>query len=228
MSPLVPTHVAAGAAALVAGVLALAFSKGQRAHTLAGRVFVGSMLVMGLTASMLGPLKAVPDRNVIVGGVFVCYLVATTWWTMRYRNSRAGAFEIGAAIVAFGCAAFFGALGLEMLASPTGRVDGVRPVAVLFNATLALLGGVGDTAFLLRRTLTGMRRLVRHLWRMCVALFMATGSFFLGQQDEMPAAVRGSPVLVVLALAPFAFLVFWLFRVRFARAYGAVARVIQS
>ena len=38
---------------------------------------------------------------------------------------------------------------------------------------------------------------------MCFAFFIATGSFFLGQQDVLPAAVRGSPILFVLAFAPF-------------------------
>jgi hypothetical protein len=51
---------------------------------------------------------------------------------------------------------------------------------------------------------------------MCFALFIATGSFFLGQQDVMPKAVRGSPILFVLAFAPFAVMLFWLVRVRFA------------
>ena len=52
---------------------------------------------------------------------------------------------------------------------------------------------------------------------MCFAFFIATGSFFLGQQKVMPAAVRGSPVLFVLAFAPFAVMLFWLVRLRFAK-----------
>ena len=53
---------------------------------------------------------------------------------------------------------------------------------------------------------------------MCFAFFIATGSFFLGQQDVLPAAVRGSPILFVLAFAPFAVMLFWLVRLRFAKA----------
>ena len=53
---------------------------------------------------------------------------------------------------------------------------------------------------------------------MCFAFFIATGSFFLGQQDVLPQAVRGSPILFVLAFAPFAVMAFWLVRVRFAKA----------
>jgi hypothetical protein len=59
-------------------------------------------------------------------------------------------------------------------------------------------------------------RISRHLWRMCFAFFIATGSFFLGQQDVLPEAVRGSPILFVLAFAPIALMLFWFVRVRFS------------
>jgi membrane protein implicated in regulation of membrane protease activity len=60
---------------------------------------------------------------------------------------------------------------------------------------------------------------------MCVAFFIATGSFFLGQQDILPAAMRGSPWMFVLAFAPLAVMLFWLARIRFAKA---IARSKQS
>ena len=53
---------------------------------------------------------------------------------------------------------------------------------------------------------------------MCFAFFIATGSFFLGQQDVLPEAVRGSPLLFVPAFAPFGLMAFWLVRVRFPKA----------
>jgi hypothetical protein len=55
---------------------------------------------------------------------------------------------------------------------------------------------------------------------MCFAFFIATGSFFLGQQDVMPEAIRGSAALFVPALAPIVLLLFWLVRLRFARTVG--------
>ena len=69
----------------------------------------------------------------------------------------------------------------------------------------------------MRGTLSATQRLSRHLWRMCFAFFIATGSFFLGQQDVLPQALRGSPILFVLAFAPFALMLFWLVRVRFSK-----------
>jgi hypothetical protein len=74
-----------------------------------------------------------------------------------------------------------------------------------------------DLKYIFRGKLSATQRISRHLWRMCFALFIATGSFFLGQQDVMPQAVRGSPILFVLAFTPFALMLFWLARVRFSK-----------
>jgi hypothetical protein len=74
-----------------------------------------------------------------------------------------------------------------------------------------------DLKFIIRGKLSATQRISRHLWRMCFAFFVATGSFFFGQQDVLPQAVRGSPILVVLALAPIALTLFWLVWVRFSK-----------
>jgi hypothetical protein len=67
--------------------------------------------------------------------------------------------------------------------------------------------------------ISGRPRIVRHLWRMCVGLFIATGSFFLGQPQVFPAALRGSIYLIIPAILPLPLMVFWLVRVRFKNAY---------
>ena len=55
---------------------------------------------------------------------------------------------------------------------------------------------------------------------MCYGLFIiATGSFFLGQQQVFPAFLRGSIFLTLPALLPVPLLIYWFFRVRFSKAY---------
>jgi hypothetical protein len=54
---------------------------------------------------------------------------------------------------------------------------------------------------------------------MSTAFLIAAFSFFLGQQDNMPEAVRGSPLLFVPPVAVLASMLFWIFRVRFAKAW---------
>jgi hypothetical protein len=50
---------------------------------------------------------------------------------------------------------------------------------------------------------------------MSFGLFIAMGSFFLGQQQVFPVRWRGSTVLTVLGLFPLGLLVFWVVRMRF-------------
>ena len=62
----------------------------------------------------------------------------------------------------------------------------------------------------------GPPRVKRHLVRMCLALFVASGSAFLGQADEIPRALRVQiqPMLTMLALTPLAVMMFWLVKLR--------------
>ena len=204
-------HISAGLVALVAGVAALTGRKGGSLHARAGSAFVVAMLVLGVTASALDILAGKPGSA--VGGVFTCYFVATSWMAARRRDGTTGRFEIAACAIALGAAALM-AWSAATAAEPPTPV-GRGPVFVM--AGVCLLAGLLDLNVILRARLTPARRISRHLWRMCFAFFIATGSFFLGQQDVMPEAVRGSPVLFVLAFAPFAALAFWLARVRFGR-----------
>ncbi len=52
---------------------------------------------------------------------------------------------------------------------------------------------------------------------MCFGLFIATGSFFLGQTQFVPAPIRVVPLLLVLAIAPLVLLLYWVWRVRLRR-----------
>ncbi len=72
---------------------------------------------------------------------------------------------------------------------------------------------------LVRGGVSGVERITRHLWRMCFAFFFATGSFFLGQQQVLPAFMRNKNFLFVPAFLPLLLMIFWLFRVRFANVY---------
>lgn len=206
-------HIAGGMAALASGAIAAAVRKGGPIHARAGTWFVVSMLVLGVTASILEPFRS-PQPGSPIGGILVCYFVVTAWAAARRRDAAAGKFEAAAGAVALGLAALMAWGGLTGATTPAGS----GPVFAL--AGLCLLAGIGDLRALLRKQLAPAQRISRHLWRMCFAFFIATGSFFLGQQDILPAAVRGSSILFVLAFAPFAVMLFWLVRLRFAKMVG--------
>src|SRR6267143_3522016 len=109
--------------------------------------------------------------------------------------------------------------GLELVHSHTWSKDGVPTGMYFFMGSVMLLAAAGDIRMLVRGGVFGAKRIVRHLWRMCFGFFIATGSFFLGQQQVFPAWLRGSSVLFIPALLPLVLLIFWLFRVRFTNAY---------
>ncbi|HEX6375571.1 MAG TPA: hypothetical protein VFZ91_07600 [Allosphingosinicella sp.] len=210
MTVLLWLHIAGGSLALVAGAVAVIARKGGPLHARAGTGFFASMLVLGVTASILEPFRSSPGSP--ISGVFVCYFVATSWAAARRRDGTTGRFEIVACAVALGTAALMFWSALTGATTPAGR----GPVFVL--AGICLLAGLLDLNAILRAKLTPVQRISRHLWRMCFAFFIATGSFFLGQQDVLPKAVRGSPILFALAFAPFAAMAFWLVRLRVAKA----------
>jgi len=194
-------HIAAGIAAVLLGAVAVAVRKGGRVHMKAGTWFVVAMLVLGVTAAILEPFRPVPGSP--INGVLPCYFVATSWAAVHRRDGTTGTFEIIA------CAVVLILAALLLWGGLTGGTTPAGPGPVFALAGVCLLADLLDLRAILRK-LSPAQRIARHLWRMCFAFFIATGSFFLGQQKVMPVAVRGSPVLFVLAFAPFAVMLFWL------------------
>lgn len=219
-------HVAAGSAALLAGGAALSLRKGGRLHARAGTVFFATMLAMAGTGALIAALR--PERGTAVIGIFTCYLVATAWLAARRRDGRAGGLEHAGLAVALSCAAAMLGMGLLASASPDGRFDSLPAAAHYPFAFLAALAAGLDLNFLLRGRLARHQRIARHLWRMCAALAIAAFSFFLGQQDEFPAAWRGLAIWFAPPFAVLAAMAFWLVRVRFTAAFGRPGPSRQS
>src|SRR5258708_26177109 len=106
--------------------------------------------------------------------------------------------------------------------------DGAPAGMDLFVGSVMLFAAAGDLRMLVRGSIAGPERISRHLWRRCFGWFIAPGSFFLGQQQVFPAAIRKTGLLIVPAVLPLILLVFWLVRVRFTNAYRSRAPVGAS
>jgi hypothetical protein len=74
---------------------------------------------------------------------------------------------------------------------------------------------MGELHVLVIKRLSNVSRIARHLWRMCFSLFIASGSFFLGQPQVFPEPLRESLFLYGAALAPLPIMLFWLGKIRF-------------
>ena len=218
--PLLVLHISAGVLAMFAGAAAMSFRKGSRWHGRAGNVFVAAMLSMGVAASFLAYMKHQPNN--VFGGLVTIYMVATAWATARRRDSESSILDW----IGFLFALVIGLLGvIQGFQKVTGRApvdDGTLPFMQLFMGSVILLAALGDLRMLVRG-ISGRRRIARHLWRMCFGWFIATGSFFLGQQQVFPAWLRGSPALLVPAVLPLVLLIFWMIRIRFTTAYKGIS-----
>jgi uncharacterized membrane protein len=210
-------HVGGGIVGILSGTAAISFRKGGQLHRWAGEVFVVAMLTMGAVGAAMAVVLS--EWTNVMGGTFTFYLIASAWATVHRRDGGAGAFE-AAAMMAAVCAALAG-LWFAWLGAhrPDGLIDGQPWQPAVVFAVIAALAATMDFRVLRHGGIAGVPRLARHLWRMCLGLFIAASSFFLGQQQVMPAFIQGSPLLLVLAFAPLPLLIFWLVRVRTARQF---------
>ena len=207
-------HIAGGAVGIVSGAVALLSRKGGRVHRMAGTVFLASMLTMASIGAATAPFLPVPSMTNVAAGTLTLYLVVTGWMAARRRNGRVGRVEKGGIGVALGVVAAGITFILMAAESPSGRIGSTPPQAFYVFVLVGAMAAAGDIRMVLRGGLSGSARIARHLWRLSAALTIASGSFFLGQQRVMPAAMRGSPWLFVPVIAPLLLMAFWLIRVR--------------
>lgn len=202
-------HVATGMIALVAGFLAIAVRKGGTWHRRGGIVFVYAMLATGVTAIGIALYEGKP-----AGGVVIVYFVLTAWTAVKPLPGVGRRLDITLMVLAFALATGEYVRAFTALERPGNQIEGVPAGMMFFMATIVLLAVIGDARMIRAGGIQGTRRIARHLWRMSFALFIASGSFFLGQMKFIPEPVRIVPLLLVLGISPLVVLLYWLWRVR--------------
>jgi hypothetical protein len=218
LSVLLPIHIAAGGLALVLGAVALLVKKGGILHRRSGLLFVFAMLVMGISAAILGNVG---------GGLMTVYFVGTALTTVRPVSTWTRTFNVGALIVVVGLALLTIVGGVKAFNSPGGFLNGVPFVMHFFLAGVMLLAAAGDVRILRFGVPRGGRRLARHLWRMCFALFIAAGSFFSIRERVakiLPEPFTTAPMRVLPILLVFGAMFYWLWRVRGRRTLPVLVR----
>ena len=190
--------------------------KGERLHRLSGNVFTLAMLTLATSGFWLAILKS--QISNVIAAALTFYLVGSAWLAGRRRDGT-GLLDWIALFICLASAGGVLTLGIRTIHSATGTDNGAPAFMSFVFSGILLLAAAGDNRVLAHRGISARPRIVRHLWRMCVGLFIATGSFFLGQPQVFPAALRGSIYLIVPAVLPLPLLVFWLIRVRFRNSY---------
>jgi uncharacterized membrane protein len=209
---LLAIHVAAGGLALVLGAVALCARKGGSIHRRSGLLFVAAMLVMAVTAAMLGNG---------LGGLMTVYFVATALTAVRPASPWTRRIHVAALTVAVGLAVVDILAGVKAFQSPRGSLNGVPFPMLFFIAAVMILAAAGDVRVLRFGAPRGGPRLTRHLWRMCFALLIAAGSFFSIRERVariLPEPFTTVPMRALPILLLFGAMFYWLWRVRRRRS----------
>jgi uncharacterized membrane protein len=203
-------HVLAGAVALATGYVALYAAKGSALHRKSGIWFVYAIVTMGVFGVVINVFEG-EDWG---AGLLIAYFVVSALETVRPAAERRRWLEVGGMLVAafLGVASLF--QGLAMVLGGELVREGVPAPMFLFFGTVVVLAAASDVRVIRRGGLHGRPRLVRHLWRMCFALFIAAGSFFVGQAHTFPEALRHPALIAVPVLVPLLAMPYWVWRLR--------------
>ena len=228
-SPLLLVHICGGIVGVLSGSTALVVCKGSLLHRRSGVLFVISMMAMAAAGAYVAFTKSQPTN--VMAGTFTFYLVATAWLTVTRNENETGRLEFALLLLGLAAGTSSLILGWQAAHSATASKAGDLTTLYVVFGSAALLAAAGDIRMLIRGGVAGAKRLARHLWRMCVALFIAAGSFFLGTASDpvlrrtglratlFTPAIRKThlpeiPVLIIVILT-----IFWVCRVMFTKAY---------
>ena len=207
-------HFGTGLIAIAAGFLGLAVRKGGTWHRRSGLVFVAAMIATGITAVGISLYEG---KRGFAGGAVLAYFVFTAYTTVKPLPGPGRRVDIALMVLAIGFAATGFLSGFTALGRPGHQIEGVPAGMSFFLATVISLAAIGDARMIWAGGIQGTRRLARHLWRMSFGLFIASGSFFIGQTKFIPERIRIVPLAVALGVSPLVILLYWMWRVRLKR-----------
>ena len=209
---LLPIHIIAGVIGLLSGAVALSARKGAKLHRQGGIIFVYAMMVVAITGIVMGLL--ISEMAAVIPGSLTFYLVLTSWLTVRRPVVlKFSLIDLGSML-----------LGLTVSIISFGygfTADGQPTVLYIIFGAVALLATLGDLR-MMTQGIQGARRIARHLWRMCIALFLAAISLFIGQAQVFPGPLRNSGLLPIPVLLVLFLMLYWLVRVLFTQWYRRV------
>ncbi len=209
-------HISGAVVGLLSGFLAMFLRKGSGRHGAAGTVFFVSMLIMSASGAFIAIVLRPLMLNAVVA-LLTFYLVATAWRAAKNRAGATNWFDRGAMlyVLGVGIAGLIG--GLQGVSSPKGTlIRALAPPCFIFGV-IALLCARTDFRMLRAGGFTGPKRIVRHLWRMSLALLIATLSFYPGQAKLFSRAVRDTNVLVMPHIFLIGAMIFRMYRMRTRR-----------
>jgi hypothetical protein len=209
-------HIAAGLVSLFAGFTALYSTKGGPVHRRAGVAFVVAMLAMTASAELIATFLR-PNRGNQVAAALTFYLVCTAWLAVARPVADVRRWLVALALLGTFVSARAFQLGFMATAMPNGAIDRIPAGPLFMFGAIGAIAAAMDARLLWTGRLEGRQRLVRHLWRMTYALWVATASAFLGQAKFVPEPFRDFRLLAIPVLLVALTLLYWLARMLWAK-----------
>ncbi|MCW8109394.1 hypothetical protein OPS25_12865 [Alteromonas ponticola] len=203
-------HIGAGVVGILTGFMTSLTVKGGRIHKVSGRVFVVAMFVCYLLAALVAPFLDTQQSTNFVAAILALYLLITGTSAAIRKEFIAGVGEKFGLVLAI----LITSLGVTFMVfsyqSPNGSFDGSPAQAYVLFVVVGSLAVVGEINVLVRKTLSTKARIRRHLWRMCMSLFIASGSLFFGQAQMFPEWFNASLLPMAFGFFPFAILLIYI------------------
>ena len=219
---LLTLHITGGSIGILSGFVALILRKGSLLHRRVGNIFFIAMLFMATTGAYMA-LKPLSMTSFMAATV-TFYMIVTAWSTARNTKGKNGPIELLGLLFAL-VISVVGIIACWELVHDRGEAfgGGVHEgldFFLFFYTSIAVLSVILDISVVHRGGIYGAQRIARHLWRMCFGLWVAIGSFFLGQPQVFPEPLRE---MIWLRSMPFILvtvvLFFWLIRVYVVRRF---------
>lgn len=209
-------HICGAVVGLLAGFMAMTMRKGSGLHHAAGTLFFVAMMAMSSSAAYIARVYRPNALNATVG-MLTFYLVTTAWYAARRRDGATSRIDVAGLLYIGAVGAYAIACGIEAANAPRNVKDGMpAPIYFVFG-TVALLCTATDVRMLVRGTLAGAKRMVRHLWRMSLALLIATLSLYPGQAKLFPMWLREAKLLFIPHIFLIGAMLYYLVRVSMRR-----------
>jgi uncharacterized membrane protein len=192
-------HVSGGSVGLLAGATALITKKGSTTHKQAGKLYVPAMIIMAISGVYVAFMAS---KNIsVLAGMLCLYLVVSGWLSVKPDKKKLFIYNpiiisLGLLVSLFGTYLCRQALNgiTDSLQTYWGTYSVPAPIYFVFTS-LAFVGVAGDIKHIFKGALIGKYRIARHLWRMCIPLYIGASSLFTGQVQIFPEILRGSIVL---------------------------------
>lgn len=202
-------HIGGGALGIASGIVASLSVKGGRVHRKAGVVFFWSMLLCYVIGAIVAPLLDSQQSTNFVAAILALYLLLSGVSAAKRRRFDVGIQEKAGLVVA-GAITLLGGVFMYMASqSPDGSLDGSPPQAYVLFIVSGGLAFIGELRLLLKKSLSRHGRIVRHLWRMSMSFFIASGSAFFGQAAFFPEWFNASPLPLLFGFFPLVVMVIY-------------------